>query len=154
MYSRWFIPAVAPVMIGSLTSIINHFYNNKLSFLFSKNLNYLLLSILLFCFPLYTLDILKPMSTFFQSLGISLLLLWVFYNQNNKLISVLEFKPLRYLGKISYGVYIFQGLFLGTKFYGGLLIHQFPLNIILTFTVAIVSYELIETRIMRFKKIF
>ena len=71
-----------------------------------------------------------------------------------KEISLLENRLLSYIGKISYGLYLYQGIFLKTGPSGILAIQQFPLNIFLTFIVAIISYEFIEKPILRYKKRF
>lgn len=55
--------------------------------------------------------VIMPLQTLLQSLGIALLLLWIFFNQQSALCSFLEIKGLNYLGKISYGIYIYQGFF-------------------------------------------
>lgn len=88
------------------------------------------------------------------SIGVSLFILWIYYNQNSNITYSLEFLPLKYLGKISYGVYIFQGLFLRTGPGGDLLIQQFPYNIILTIIVAVLSYHLVELKVLKLKKYF
>ena len=82
------------------------------------------------------------------------ILIWTYYNQESVLTNLLENRLLRYIGKISYGLYLYQGVFLMTGPYGVLTIQQFPLNIILTFIVAIISYELLEKPILRYKNNF
>lgn len=49
-----------------------------------------------------------------RAAGIVLIVLWIFLNQESLFVKVLEITPLAYLGLISYGVYVFQGLFLAT----------------------------------------
>lgn len=46
--------------------------------------------------------------------GITLIIMWIFCNPSTLMVRILELRPLRYLGLISYGIYIFQGLFLDT----------------------------------------
>lgn len=46
--------------------------------------------------------------------GIVLMILWLFLNQESFLAKLLEFPMLRYIGIISYGIYMYQGLFLAT----------------------------------------
>jgi len=53
-------------------------------------------------------------SAFGRNLGIALCIGWIYFNQNSLLTRVLELHPLKYIGLISYGLYIFQGLFLTT----------------------------------------
>ena len=89
-----------------------------------------------------------------KPLGICLILIWTYYNQESVLTNLLENRLLRYIGKISYGLYLYQGIFLRTGPGGILTIQQFPLDIILTFIVAIISYELLEKPILRYKNNF
>ena len=58
---------------------------------------------------------------------------------------------MNYLGKISYGLYVYQGFFLGTGPGGNIDVQSYPLNIILVFAVAILSYELIEKPVLGLK---
>jgi peptidoglycan/LPS O-acetylase OafA/YrhL len=53
-------------------------------------------------------------SPYFRCLGLALVIAWVVCRQDSLLTRALELPPLRYLGKISYGVYMYQGLFLAT----------------------------------------
>ena len=81
-------------------------------------------------------------------------LVWVLYNQENRITILLDNKILNYIGKISYGLYVYQGLFLGTGPGGNLIIQQFPLNIGLTVVIAILSYEFVEKPILTLKSRF
>ncbi len=146
---RWFIPAVAPIMIGSFFAWFIHYYATFSNQYFSSPKS-LLSGILLFLFPLYT-PILK-LSFIVQSIGVSLVLIWLLFNQNSRLTLLLNNSKLSYIGMISYGVYVYQGLFLRTGPSGKLWIQQFPQNIILTFSVAILSYHFIEKPILKLKK--
>jgi len=64
---------------------------------------------------------------------------------------ILELAPVRWVGRISYSLYIWQQLFLVLP-EGGRPLHAlniFPLNLILTFVVASLSYRLIERPMIR-----
>jgi peptidoglycan/LPS O-acetylase OafA/YrhL len=50
-----------------------------------------------------------------QSVGIAAFLLWLVENQSGKVAATLEWSPLKYIGTISYGIYIWQGFFLGVS---------------------------------------
>lgn len=53
-------------------------------------------------------------SSYLRAFGVALLIAWVHGNQDNVVVRALEVPPLKYLGAISYGVYMYQGLFLST----------------------------------------
>lgn len=149
---RWFIPAVAPIIIGSFFAFINHIKEDFYSTYFQNEKKLLLTAILLFLFPLYSP--LLSLSFIAQSIAISILLIWIVYNQSSKLTSILNTKTFSYIGKISYGLYVYQGLFLTTGPAGEMWIQKFPQNILLTFVTAILSYHLLEKPILKFKKKF
>jgi len=152
--NRWFLPAAAPILIGSLAGILNHFQPDKIAFLFSKNYYLLFTGILLFVSPLFLPLFLMKLISIFQAFGVSLVLLWLFYNQKSLVTKVLDNPLLRYLGKISYGIYVYQGFFLRTGPGGELSVQQYPLNIILVLVIAILSYEYYEKPILKLKKQF
>jgi peptidoglycan/LPS O-acetylase OafA/YrhL len=54
---------------------------------------------------------------YLRGVGLMLMIAWVFVNQRNILVRALNIPPLRYLGLISYGLYIYQGFFLSTGVY-------------------------------------
>jgi peptidoglycan/LPS O-acetylase OafA/YrhL len=60
-------------------------------------------------------------------------------------------RPLVYLGQISYGVYLWQQLFLGPPTPGFALVRIPPVGLLVTLTVAVSSYVLLETPMLRLK---
>ena len=150
--NRWFIPAVAPVLVGSLFAVLINNRDEYYEHYFKQKNKTILIAIILFLFPLYSPIV--ELSFLFQSIGISLLLVWIIYNQKSRLTSMLDNKALSYIGKISYGLYIYHGLFIKNGPYGDLWFQKFPQNIILTFTVAVLSFHLIESPILKLKKKF
>lgn len=148
---RWFIPAVAPIMIGALFSLI--VFNNLSSiFQFIMTLKYFpLFSLILFCATIIFDNSYFPYTYLIQSLGACLFLVWIFYNQEGILTTFFELKPIAYLGRISYGVYVYQGFFVASG-EGSLNIQRFPLNIILTILCAVLSYHFIEQKVLKFKR--
>ncbi len=50
-----------------------------------------------------------------RAVSLSQLIFWIHLNQSGSVVRALEFPPLRYIGQISYGIYIYQGLFLGAE---------------------------------------
>ena len=147
---RWFIPAVGPIIFGCILATVNNSYPYRLETITRNNRLVLILGLVLL-FPFALIDKMKYQT---QPLGICLILIWTYYNQESVLTNLLENRLLRYIGKISYGLYLYQGLFLRTGPGGVLTIQQFPLNIILTFVVAIISYESFEKPILRYKNNF
>lgn len=148
---RWFIPAVAPIMIGALFSLIV-FYNISSALQYSMGMKYFpVFSLLLFCSTVIFNETIFQYTYVIQSLGACLFLVWIFYNQSSIITTILELKPIAYLGKISYGVYVYQGFFIGNA-EGVLTIQRFPFNIILTIICAVFSYHFVEQKILKFKK--
>lgn len=154
LVNRWFIPAAAPIMIGSAFAIMVHSYNDKLAAGVTNNKLIPALALVLYACPLYLPAILLPYNAIVVATGVSLFLLWIYYNQQSKVCDVLERQPLSYIGKISYGIYVYQGFFLRTGPSEGLSIQQFPINIILTIIIAILSYEFFEKKVLKLKNRF
>jgi peptidoglycan/LPS O-acetylase OafA/YrhL len=73
-------------------------------------------------------------------------------HSKNKLGAFLELKPMRFIGRISYSLYLWQMLFFIGHYYPGKplgRLQSWPLNMILTFGCALCSYYLIERPMMR-----
>lgn len=151
---RWFIPAVGPVLVGSLFALLNIRLKDKWTLYFQGNRRIVLLIIAMLTYRLYAPVALFPAGIIINSLGVALLLSWISHNQSSRFVSILENKPLVYIGKISYGLYVYQGLFLRTGPGSDFWIQQFPTNIAFTFGVAIISYHLLEKPILRLKSRF
>lgn len=149
--NRWFFPAVAPIITGSIASIIIFSLNNKVS---KRILNIMVIvGLILYLSPLVYISKYYQISVIIQAIGISSLLVWVFCNQNSFVVNkVLSNRVLSFIGVISYGIYVYQGLFLRTGPSGNLNVQQFPLNIILVFVVSILSYYLLEKPVLKYKK--
>ena len=153
--SRWTIPAIGPILIGTLFAILNFSNWNGIQNKF-KELKYGILSLLMFFSPLYLPDILMPLLNFFHGLGVVLVLLWIVNNQNNPIIKILEWHPIKYIGTISYGIYIWQGFFVRTdpNITPKVWVHEYPQNVLLSFLIAYISYELFEKKILTVKNKF
>lgn len=63
---------------------------------------------------LFLIDVDFYISQYIRCVGFALFIGWVSINQNSLLVRVLEIKPLDYLGRVSYGIYMYQGLLLST----------------------------------------
>lgn len=149
---RWFIPAIAPVMIGSGFAVLNFFPQAGWRNFFVEKKRILMIGCLLFLYPLY--GPLIEIAFIFQSIGISGILVWITHNQQSRLTTILETGWIAYIGKISYGLYVYQGLYLRTGPGGSLWIQQFPQNICLTLITAVLSFYLLEKPILLLKKRF
>ncbi len=94
-----------------------------------------------------------PFSMMFQALIIPLLLVGTIVHPAWWLGRLLESTLLRWIGRISYGLYLWQQLFTASgadSFSGRLLyLQRFPFNIAAIFTCACLSYYLMERRMIR-----
>lgn len=149
---RWFIPAVLPIVLGSCTAALM-VYKEAVVRRWSPSIG-MLLATLFFCSPLYLPESFLPFKYAFQSVGISLILLMICLYPESSGVRFIHRQPFIYIGKISYGIYVFQGIFQMTGPGSQLKVQQFPLNIILTLLVAVLSYELIEKKCLRLKHKF
>lgn len=151
---RFFLPAIAPIMIGSAFAVFNFYDAAQLKSIVCKPLSMLLAVLLMlsaFIIPVSCFNYLFLL----QAAGFALLLAYIFHQQDSPLTKILEWKPLAFIGKISYGIYVWQGLFLRTGQDGAMLwIQNPPQNIALTFAVAVTSYFLIEKNVMKWKRRF
>ncbi len=151
---RWFLPAGGYVAIGATVALIQFKYEKFLLQMFQKNAFALLFAAFLYLIPLFSPVFLVEVFSFLQAIGFGIFVCWIFYNQNSRFVAFLELSPLVYIGKISYGLYVFQGVFLLTGPGSELKFQQFPLNLLLTFGLAILSYHLVEKPILKFKNRF
>ncbi len=151
--SRWIIPAIFPVLAGSCVALL-YFYNRDWVIKFSDTKIIFALMFILLCCPMYLPLALLEHSMLLQSFALCILIIYVVTHPSGKLATLLSFAPVVLIGKMSYAIYIWQGLFLGT---GPLNLHwfqQFPQNIILTMLVAAASFFIIEKPLMRYKTKF
>ncbi len=147
---RWFIPAIAPVVAGALASLL---WNNKHArfMRWTNGKDGWVLFAVLFFSPVYLPDPIFRLHYLFQGIAVAVLLSKLMEQQDALLTSVLEFSPLRFIGRISYGIYIWQGLFLRTGPGSEMLFQQFPFNILLTLVVAILSFYLLEKPLQKWR---
>lgn len=152
--NRFFFPAVGPVIIGAIFSIIT-FHNASLLIMKRLGNSILLVCTLFYCFPLYAAQSMMLFSDLVQAIGIGLLLLYLFVHNAEKhfIGKVLEVYPLAYIGKISYGVYVYQSFFLTTAGNGELWVQQFPQNLVFTLVVSILSYHFWEMPAMQYRDV-
>jgi peptidoglycan/LPS O-acetylase OafA/YrhL len=145
---RWFFPASFPIFVGAFISISEKFKLFSYSFT-SKQLMFV--TVLCLLFPIFAPAFLLQFSFLIQSIGFGLLVSFIANKQEASFINTLEFFLFRYIGRISYGIYVYQGLFLTNGPTGELFFQKFPVNILFTFVIAIVSYEFYEKKILKLK---
>jgi len=83
--------------------------------------------------------------TVYSSLA-SLLLLWLLSGNTGVIRAILEWKPLRWVGLLSYSLYVWQQIFLAPQ---SPLLTRFPINVGCALLAAILSYYLIESPLRR-----
>tara|TARA_R110001583_G_scaffold154316_1_gene305997 strand:- start:27564 stop:28580 length:1017 start_codon:yes stop_codon:yes gene_type:complete len=91
---------------------------------------------------------------YIRGAGFTILIGWITLNQKNILTKSLDIYPLRYLGKISYGIYMYQGLFISTGPYRETNQTWPPdqwIGIILLIIIAPLSYHYFEKPILNLK---
>lgn len=154
--SRWTYPAIVPIAIGTISAFLITFrskYFEENSSLFFDFM--LLLAFTLILSPFLAMEFQHNYKVILQSTGVALLLLYIFYNQESLLVKVLSFQPLITIGLMSYGLYIWQGVFTGNGSYRKF---SWPpsvdVGIFLTFFVSIVSYYYLERPILKLKDKF
>jgi peptidoglycan/LPS O-acetylase OafA/YrhL len=151
---RWFFPAIAPVLIGSAFAMVQQLQSEKWKGFIQKDLPVFFISMLCFFSPLYFPLKILNLAFIPQAVGIAIFLMWILNHQRSRLVHFLNNPVLNYIGKISYGLYVYQGIFLRTGPGGELFIQQAPLNLGLTILVAILSFHLIENPVLKFKSRF
>jgi len=154
---RWTFPAAAPIAYGCLAAYVASYL--AASPRFSSWPRHAWLSGL----PLLVGAVLiagavggGPRACFF--LGVALIVLYAYFNQASWLVRVLQFRPLAYIGLISYGLYIWQGILTGNGPHRMPASPDFPppmdLGLLLTAIAAPLSYAFFEKPIMRLKRRF
>lgn len=100
-------------------------------------------------------DILSPhMSNMARAAGVAVLIAWIYAVPGSRLVEVLEWPPFRYIGCISYGLYMWQGLLLSTGPHRAVAQLWPPepiIGLVLLIVVAPLSYHLFEQPILALK---
>lgn len=92
-----------------------------------------------------------------RGIGIALGIGWIYLNQASAVTATLELPPLRYVGRISYGIYMWQGFFLATgpdRLEGQTWPPDTWIGFVLLALVAPLSYHAFEKPILRLKDRF
>lgn len=147
--NRWTFPAMLPILVGCITAILHKAPAIKKLFTDSTMSNIMLVAILA--------GLVSPAfakSDVIWLAAMSLLMLYIYYRQDSFVVRILEFKPLALIGLISYGLYVWQGVFTGNGPYrsGSVFPPEIYTGLWLTFIIAPLSYVFFERPIMSFKK--
>lgn len=116
---RWTFIAGSSIAAGCLLALLlkSERYKNRCASFLTSNIA-LFAACLIYALPAFAhgrswmFDAI--VSGYFRCAGITLAIGWLVFNQDSIVSKVLEQPALRYLGTISYGIYMYQGLFLAT----------------------------------------
>lgn len=104
-YGTWLLPAVTPIAIGSAAAIL--IGTRKIHWFFVA------LGAVLYAIPAIH-GVRYGFGPAIMATGIALFVAWVFTNQTSIPVKILEFPPLKYIGVLSYGLYIWHVFLMGT----------------------------------------
>ncbi len=148
---RFFLPAVAPIMLGCIFAVLNFYHNANFTTVCCHPIT-LIAAVCSMAGAFILPTTLYQYLLIFQSAGFAVLLSFLFNRPESIITRILEWQPLAFTGKISYSIYVWQGLFLRTGPGGTLWIQHFPQNILLTLFAALLSYFLIEKKVQKLKQ--
>lgn len=111
----------------------------------------LVLGILLYFSPAFLLKAPVTLQYFIQTIGIVFLVSWIYLHQSGRIVSLLENPILCYLGKISYGIYLYQGLFISHHEPYGFWPPSKTITFICLIILCPLSFRYIETYFLRLK---
>lgn len=150
---RWTIPAILPVLTGAFMSF-SLTYPKVKKFIDCNKIIVLAFGLLLFSNEILIHNIYIDklgLNYLFQSVGIAFILTFIFIHQTSIIVKFLEFSPLVFIGKISYGLYIWHVLF---SDFVDRNIMSLSIGMIFSFLVSILSYFTIERFFLRKKDKF
>lgn len=146
---RWTLPAVYPISIGTLLALSLDRLRPSLAHPAS-----LLLSIALIVLPAVVGE--SAAAEVGSTMGIAGLIAWIHCNQESRAVRVLDWKPVLYLGTISYGLYLWQGLLTGNG--AARITPAWPpdplLGAALTLPIAALTYHFLERPLLRLRRRF
>ena len=150
--NRWTIPAALPILVGCLTACL--LWKRRLHPVLSRASG--IAGVLVFLLPLApSLHALVPtaLQQLLSSTAIAAIMAFIVGSPSSGLVRLLELRPLVYLGTISYGIYVWQGLFTGNGPYRQ--VHDWPpeplVGAVLAIAFAALSYRFFEEPILRYK---
>ncbi|PWF22176.1 acyltransferase family protein [Corticimicrobacter populi] len=146
----WTFPAAAPIAFGCLAAfILNNSYVKRI---FTDNSGAILLAIFA-----GTISPAFLAGKTLWMLSIASLLVYIYHNQNSVLVRFLELKPMIAIGIMSYGLYVWHGIFTGN---GPWRQNAFPFppemdyGLWISLIVAPISYLAFEKPILRLKRFY
>jgi len=78
--------------------------------------------------------------------------IWILFRAvTGNAFHILTLQPLRFLGKVSYSLYLWQQIFLFVKYPGWEPLQAFPANLVAPLVIAIVSHFVVERPFLRLK---
>lgn len=155
----WTVTAGASILIGSLFGILASTRDLPAALTAAlRSPAALLLAALLYAHTWWGGSLPWELGKPVRALGVGVLLCYLAAHQQSLIARVLELPPLRYLGVISYGVYLWQGFFLSTN-PGRTATQTWPprsqlTGLVLLALVAPLSYHGFEKPILRLKRRF
>lgn len=155
--NRWTFPAIVPIAVGCLGAyLVRSRYVGSL--LAERDFSgvFVIFTFALILLPYLWPSLVNNYQTILQSFGLVGLFVYIYFNQASGLVRALEWSPLSALGVISYGLYVWQGVFTGNGPYRQF--SSWPLSVdvglFLTFLVAPVSYWYFERPFLKLKNKF
>lgn len=153
MTLRWTIPAADALLIGCLLAFIHQrrtrFPVQKVSSRTHAAAGLTLCAASMLIVASRAVQAVQKTALF---IGFALLLGWIVDNQESVAVGILDWKPLRFFGTVSYGIYVWQAIWISTGPADQLHWPQkFPQAIPIIAATAIASYYVIERPFMRLK---
>jgi peptidoglycan/LPS O-acetylase OafA/YrhL len=146
LYEHWTLPATFPIAIGCLAALnavrLRALFRVPASLVWSVAL----------VISTVVLPGVPGLAT--SALGSAGVILWIFHNQDRRAVQRMDWGPIGYLGTISYGLYIWQGIFTGNGLerpFGSFPPSNPLVCVGLTLMFAIASWHLYERPILRLK---
>lgn len=152
---RWTLPGAMGILIGCGTALLRTLPEHQDRWTrFASSGRAAALGTVLYVAPLWLPGPMLPSVLAWQDSGVALIMMWLLLHPQAGATRVLEWAPIAFLGRMSYGIYVWQGLFLGTGPGGRLWIQQPPQDLVLTLLVAFASYRWIEGPFLALKRTF
>jgi peptidoglycan/LPS O-acetylase OafA/YrhL len=97
-------------------------------------------------------DYSRPLYITIQTYLAVLILFQLLLSDSSVYLRIMSHDSMRYMGKISYSLYLWQQIFLATKAPSWGMLREFPLNITAALILAAASYRFIESPFLRLKQ--